>query len=347
MIHQIPFVSIIIPCREEEKYIAQALESILANDYPHDRLEVLVVDGTSTDDTREIVEGFSRDYPFIKLLDNPRKITPAALNIGVNRAQGDTIIRMDSHSTYPPNYISSLVDWQEKTGAENVGGVGRTLPGADTPMARAIALGMSHPFGVGNVYFRIGASGPRWVDSVPFGCYRREVFEKIGLFDEDHVRTEDDEFNLRLLKNGGRILMIPDLIVEYYARETLSKLWRMYYQYGYFKALVARKLGWVLRLRHIIPFLFVFTLGVFFLLSWWFPVLGHLGLIFLVVYFLMDILFAGLAGRKQGLAVTACLAVVFPTLHFSYGIGFFKGLVDFFLLGKKGVPDGGEVPLSR
>jgi GT2 family glycosyltransferase len=283
----------------------------------------------------------------IKLLDNPRKITPAALNVGISQAKGDTIIIMHCHSRYPPNYISKLLAWQEKTGADNVGGVWRTLPGGDTPMAQAIALGTSHPFGVGNVPFRIGASEPRWVDSVPFGCYRREVFNEIGFFDEDHVRTEDDEFNLRLKKNGGRILMIPDLIVDYYARDSLPKLWRMYYQYGYFKALVARKLGWVLRWRHFFPSLFVFTLGVSFLLSWWFPMLGVLGLLVLSVYALADIYFAWNEGRGQDRAVSACLAFVFPTLHFSYGIGFLKGLLDFFVLGKKKVQDAGSVPLSR
>lgn len=269
------------------------------------------------------------------------------MNVGIAQAKGDIIMRMDSHSTYPPNYISSLIEWQEKTGAENVGGVSHTVPGGDTPMAKAIALGMSHPFGVGNVSFRLGASNPRWVDSVPFGCYRREIFEQIGLFDEDHVRTEDDELNLRLKKNGGRILMIPDLIVEYYSRESLPKLWRMYYQYGYFKALVARKLGWVLRLRHIIPSLLVFSLAACFLLSWWFPVPKQLGLLILSVYFLADLIFAGVAGWRQGFAVAACLTLVFPTLHFSYGIGFLKGLVDFFLLGKTRVENAEQVPLSR
>jgi glycosyltransferase involved in cell wall biosynthesis len=341
------FISIVIPCREEKKYFTQAMESILANNYPQDHLEVLVVDGMSTDGTREIVAEFSRTYPFIKLLDNSRKITPAALNVGISQAKGDPIIIMHCHSNYPSDYISSVVAWQEKTGAENVGGVWRTLPGGDTPMAQAIALGMAHPFGVGNVPFRVGASEPRWVDSVPFGCYPRKVFAQIGLFDEDHVRTEDDEFNLRLKKHGGRILLVPDLVVDYYARESLSKLWRMYYQYGYFKALVARKLGWVLRLRHFIPSLFVLTLSASFLLSWWFPIMGTLGMLVLLVYLLTDVYFAWAAGRREGKAVIACLALVFPTLHFSYGIGFLKGFLDFFLLGKTGVKDGGGVPLSR
>ena len=242
---------------------------------------MLVVDGMSTDGTRKIVAEFARDHPFIKLLDNPRRITPAALNIGIAQARGDIIIRVDAHSTYPPNYLSSLVAWQEKTGADNVGGAWRILPGGDTPMARAIAVGLAHPFGVGNAYYRIGASAPRWVDTVPFGCYRREVFTRIGLFDEDHVRTEDDEFNLRLRKNGGRILLVPEIVIDYYARESLPKIWRMYYYYGYFKPLVARKLGLVLSLRHLIPSLLVLTLAVSLLLGWWFPSLGMLGFLVL------------------------------------------------------------------
>ena len=154
------FVSVIMPCREEEGYIARALTSILANDYPQDHLEVLVVDGMSTDGTRKIVSKYARDHQFIKLLDNPRKITPAALNIGIAQARGDIIIRVDAHSTYPPDYLSSLVAWQEKTGADNVGGVWRILAGKDTPMARAIAVGLAHPFGVGNAHYRIGARSP-------------------------------------------------------------------------------------------------------------------------------------------------------------------------------------------
>ena len=341
------FISIIMPCRQEEKYIARALTSILANDYPRDRQEVLVVDGMSTDGTRDIIAGFAQDYPFIKLLDNPRKITPAALNIGISQARGDIIVRVDAHSTYPPDYFSSLVDWQEKTGADNVGGVWRIVPGNDTPMARAIAVGFAHPFGVGNAHYRIGASTPRWVDTVPFGCYRREVFARHGLFDEDHVRTEDDEFNLRLRQNGGRSLLVPDIVIDYYARESLPKVWRMYYYYGYFKALVAKKLGLVLSLRHLIPSLLVLTLAGSLLLSWLFPVLGVLGFLVLLVYLLADVIFAWRAGREHGLAVTACLFLVFPTLHFSYGLGFLKGFWDFIILGKTGRKGSKAVPLAR
>lgn len=344
---EMKFVSVIMPCREEEKHIARALGSILANDYPQDHLEVLVVDGMSADGTRKIVAEFARRYPFVKLLDNPKGITPAALNIGITSARGDIIIRVDAHSTYPADYVANLVAWQKKTGADNVGGVWRIIPGSNGPMARAIAVGLAHPFGVGNAHYRIGASEPRWVDTVPFGCYRREVFTRNGLFDEEHVRTEDDEFNLRLRKNGGRSLLVPEIIIDYYARENLPKIWRMYYYYGYFKPLVAKKLGLVLSLRHVIPSLFIITLCVCFLGGWWFPILEVLGTLVLLTYVLTDVFFSFMAGWRQGLRVTACLALVFPTLHFSYGLGFLRGFLDFILLGKTGVMDNKVVPLAR
>jgi hypothetical protein len=185
------------------------------------------------------------------------------------------------------------------------------------------------------------------VDTVPFGCYSREVFARNGLFDEDHVRTEDDEFNLRLRQNGGRTLLVPDIIIDYFARESLSKIGRVYYYYGYFKPLVARKLGLVLGLRQIVPPLFVATLAVALLLGQWLPVLGVLGCLVLGAYLLADVVCAWIAARGQGFWVTACLTLAFPTLHFSYGVGFLKGIFDFFVLGKKGVGASREVPLTR
>jgi cellulose synthase/poly-beta-1,6-N-acetylglucosamine synthase-like glycosyltransferase len=349
MVNNNKFVTVIVPCREEERYIGQTITSIMANDYPHDRLEVLVIDGMSTDRTRQLVREFQEQYPFLKLLDNPKKITPAALNIGIAQAKGDIILRVDAHGVIPPLYISSLVGWLEKTGADNVGGVLINLPGSVTPKAKAIALALSHPFGVGNAYFRIGTQSPRWVDTVPYGCFRRELFSRVGLFDEDHVRSEDDEFNLRLKKQGGRLLLVPEIAVHYYTRDSLSKIWRMYYQYGYFKALVARKLGAVLKLRHIIPSLFLLTLLTLFLLGGAVAPLRTFALLLSLAYGLADIYFALSTARRAGAggAVAFWLALVFPTLHLSYGLGFLKGLVDFFLLKKKGVPDAAGIPLSR
>jgi glycosyltransferase involved in cell wall biosynthesis len=347
MARQARFITVIMPCREEEKHIGRALTSILANDYPRDRLEVLVVDGMSEDGTRQVVAALAEEHPVIKLVDNPKKITPAALNLGIARARGEIIIRVDAHSTYPPDYLSSLVAWQEQSGADNVGGVWRIVPGSTTAMARAIALGLCHPFGVGNARYRIGTAAPRWVDTVPFGCYPREVFRRNGLFDEDHVRTEDDEFNLRLRKNGGRSLLVPDIVIDYHARARLRQVWSMYYYYGYFKPLVARKLGMVLSLRHLMPPLLVLSLGAALLGGWWFPSLRVPGAVVLGTYLLADLTGAIIAGWRQGPAVAAGLTLVFPTLHCSYGLGFLKGLVDFYCLGRKGVRQGREVPLAR
>ena len=230
-----PLVSVVVPCRNEERHIAQCLDSILACDFPQERLEILVVDGCSDDGTRAILARYAERYARIHVLDNPKRITPTALNIGVLAARGEIIMRMDAHVIYPASYISQLVGALEETGADNVGGIIATLPGDDSATARAIAVGLSHPLGVGNSYFRVGSRERRWTDAVSFGCYRRQVFERIGLFDEELVRNQDDEFDLRLIKHGGRVLLLPEVVSQYYARRSLRQVARMFYQYGYFK----------------------------------------------------------------------------------------------------------------
>ena len=172
-----PLVTVIVPCRNEGKWIGQCLQSILDNDYPADCLEVLVVDGMSNDETRQVIESFAAKHSKLRLVNNEKRITPAAMNLGIAAAGGSVIVRMDAHVEYPTHYISSLVKLLEQSGADNVGGVCQTLPAGDSAVAKAVALGMSHPLGVGNSHFRIGAAEDRWVDTVPFGCYRREVFE--------------------------------------------------------------------------------------------------------------------------------------------------------------------------
>src|SRR5438445_576499 len=210
-----PFVSIVVPCRNEAQYVRSLLDSILANEYPRDRLEVLIVDGMSDDGTRSVIWSYSRRHPVIQLLDNPNRTTPCALNLGISRARGTIIMRMDAHAEYPPNYIADLVAWLERTGADNVGGACLTLPADATATARAIAAALAHPFGIGNARFRLGTDEPRDVDTVPFGCFRRDVFERVGLFDEELVRNQDDEFNFRLLRAGGRVLLVPGAVCRY------------------------------------------------------------------------------------------------------------------------------------
>lgn len=183
----LPLVSIVIPSRNEEKFIGMCLDSIIANDYPKDKIEVLIVDGVSEDGTREIVEKYVQQYPFIKILDNLKKNTPCALNIGIKNAKGDIIMKMDAHTTYKKDYVSNCVKYLDKYKADNVGGILKMIPRDSNVIARAIVLSFSCPFGVGNSYFRTGCERPKWVDTVAFGCYRREVFEKFGLYNcEDY-----------------------------------------------------------------------------------------------------------------------------------------------------------------
>jgi len=322
-----PRVSIVMPCRNEAAYIGPCLESVLATDYPLDRVEVLVADGRSDDGTREIVEAWAARHPCVRLLDNPARITPAALNMAIRAATGDVIIRMDAHGVYPRDYVSRLVDALQETGADNVGGVVVTLPADDTPVARGIALAFSHPLGVGNAYFRIGVAGPRWVDTVPFGCFRRELFERVGMFDEEMVRNQDDEFNLRVIGRGGRILLLPDVVSRYYARRSLGAVARMFYQYGYFKPLVARKAERIMT-RQLVPPLFVLSLVATAVLGIWVPVARAAFAGIAGAYAALVLTGAAFAIRKHGLRCAAALAAVFSIMHVCYGAGYLRGIVD-------------------
>lgn len=338
-------VSIVIPCRDERPYMEACLASILASDYPRERLEVLVVDGMSDDGTRDIVAAVAARDPRVRLLDNPRGITPAALNIGIAAARGDVVMRMDAHCHYPRAYVSTLVAALAREGADNVGGVCRTLPGADTAMARAIAGAMSTRFGVGNSQFRVGVDRPTWTDTVPFGCYRRDVFARIGGFDEELVRNQDDEFNHRLLKAGGRILLVPDVVVDYFARPSLAKVARMFWQYGYFKPLVAAKLGRIFTLRQLVPPLFAATLLVLALLAPFFA-LARWGFVAVLLLHAGAAVAASLAGSRD-LAVAVRMPLVFWAMHLGYGFGFLVGLVRVVTRTHAGSADAGRVAVTR
>lgn len=342
-----PSVTVIVPCRNEERYIGPCLDSILASDYPKDRLEVLVVDGMSEDRTREILASYSARHPWIRLIDNPRRITPVALNLAIRASTGALLVRMDAHVVYPPNYISQLVAALDRHGADNVGGVLRTLPAGPGTMARAIAVAMSHPFGVGTSYFRIGTSSPRWVDTIAFFCVRRETFDLVGLFDEELIRHQDGEFNARLIKLGGRILLVPDVESHYYARSTLAQTARMFYQYGYFKPLVAKKLGRVMTLRQLVPPLFVLGLLASCLTAvLWSPAVLALGVI-AGSYALVVGGAALQAAVRQGPRFGLALAVVLPVLHLSYGFGFWRRVVELIVPARRRAVDRAELPLSR
>jgi glycosyltransferase involved in cell wall biosynthesis len=320
-----PRVTSVIPCRNEAGYIGACLDSLLACDYPQDQLEILVADGMSDDGTRDIVRDYAARHPSVHLLDNPKRITPAAMNVGVRHATGAIIMPMGAHAIYPRNYISRLVAALDETGADNVGGVLVTIPADDTPVARALAIALSHPLGVGNSYFRIGSAERREVDTVPFGCYRRAVFDRIGLFDEDLVRNQDDELNGRLVREGGRIVLIPEVVSQYYGRRTFRQVARMFFQYGYFKPLAARKIGRVLTVRQLVPALFVVGLAGSALLAPWLAA-GRWLFAGITLAYLAATGTAALAGWRYGARCALALAAAFPVLHLSYGAGFLAGL---------------------
>ncbi len=339
-----PFVSIVIPCRNEAGYIAGCLDSILASEYPRERFEILVADGRSDDGTRQILSRYVAEHSCITMLDNPQAITPAALNLAIRAASGSVVVRMDAHVLYPPDYVRRLVEALEETGADNVGGVLETVPAEDTPTARAIALGLSHPFGVGNSHFRTGTRERREVDTVPFGCYRRETFDRVGLFDEELIRNQDDEFNFRLIARGGRVLLLPEVSCRYVARRSFRQVARMYYQYGYFKPLVARKVGRVMTVRQLVPSLLIAALLGSAGLSAWVPGAGAAFASIAAIYGVF-VLACSVATAGTDLRCGLALAAVFPILHFSYGFGFIRGIYDHLLA--RSLPKAGAIGLSR
>ena len=339
-----PMVTVIVPCRNEERFIAGCLDSILASTYPREALEVLVVDGRSDDGTRSVLADYIARHPTVRMLDNPRRIQPAALNIGIGAARGEILVRMDAHVVYPPNYITDLVAALLETGAGNVGGVLVTVPANETAIARAIAVAMAHPFGVGNSLFRIGVKKPQWVDTVAFFCCRRETFERVGLFDEAAL-DEDSEFNTRLIQSGGRILLVPNVVCHYFARASLRQIARMAYQYGYSKPFVIRKLGHVTP-RQLVPPGFVLALAATAVLSPWVEA-ARLLLATTVAVYLLPVLACSLSiWRKAGWRTAAALALVFPVLHLSYGFGFLKCALQL-ALGSGRRARQVELPLSR
>ncbi len=317
-------LSVICPIYNEESRIEACILSILAQDYPKEDMEVLFVDGQSSDRTREIIAKYMQDYAFIRLLDNPKRIAPSALNIGIRASSGDIIMRLDAHAKYPDNYFSLLVNKLKQTGADNVGGVCRTLPAKDTAICRAIAHAMSSPFGMGNSHFRIGANHEMWVDTVPFGCFRRELFDKVGLFDEELVRNQDDEFNGRIVKNGGKILLLPQVVIDYFARDTISKTAKMFYQYGLFKPLVNKKLHKPTTLRQFFPPLFLAGLVAGGLLSLFSQTLMWIYVSVIVLYILCCFVF-GRNGERVWPDIL-WMPIIFATIHLSYGCGYWQGL---------------------
>ena len=321
-------ISVVCPIYNEEKYIAKCIDSILEQDFPHDDMEVLFVDGMSSDRTREIVLEYTEKYKFIRLLDNPHRTSPYAMNIGIENATGDTIFRMDAHAQYPNNYLSELYKkLQELPNAENVGGVCETLPCNDTDEAYAIAEVLSNSFGMGNSYFRTGISEIRKVDTVPFGCFHKSLFKRIGLYDTDLDRNQDDELNGRIIRNGGSIYIIPSIKIKYFARDKMGKVRKMFYQYGLYKPLVNKKLGAPATLRQFVPVLFLLGIVLGAVACYFWPTFRWIYLALACLYMLICF-YIGIKNavkhKRPSLAILIPYAL-FNT-HISYGWGYLRGI---------------------
>jgi len=342
-------ISIVIPCRNEEKFIAQTLDSIVGGTFPLKEMEILIIDGMSDDETRKIVREYENKYSEIKLIDNPEGTVPYAMNYGIKSAKGDIIVRLDAHSIYPDDYIERLVYWINKLDADNVGGVWDTTSANDSLEAKAIAYSTSHSFGIGNAQYRISDKNePYKVDTVPFGCYKKIVFNRIGLYDTDLTRNQDDELNARLIQNGGKIFLIPDLRIKYFARDRFSKMFKMFYQYGLFKPLVNMKLKQPATIRQFVPLLFTLFLIFGGILSFVSSVFFYLYSFGLCVYFGVDILVSfKIAKEKKDLKLFPYLVYSFFLIHLSYGLGYLKGILDFMILKKHKKVDLSKVNISR
>jgi glycosyltransferase involved in cell wall biosynthesis len=320
-------VSVILPVYNEADHIARAVESICAATPAGVDLEVLVVDGMSTDGTRGIVRGLAERHPSVRLLDNPEKTVPFAMNRGIREAQGSVIIRVDGHATVAPDFIRSCLE--ELAAHPECGCVGGFIENVhDTATAEAISLAMSSRFGVGNALFRLGTY-EGYVDTLAFGAYRKPLLEQIGLFDEVLTRNQDDELNYRLIKAGHKIWLSKRIRSTYYVRASIKKLFRQYYQYGYWKVYVNQKHRAVTSLRQLAPIGLVVFIGAGGVLSLLVPVTLPAYLLGLCGYLGLGLVSAVRLDRK----LWPRILPAFWTLHLGYGLGYLEGVWHFVLLG--------------
>lgn len=315
-----PLVSIIIPMYNEENYIVRCIESVLGQDYPRQRLELIIADGMSTDRSPQMVREYAQQYPFIRLIENPKKIQVAAMNLGIRQARGDYIVRMDAHSEYACDYVSKCIYYLLKTGADNAGGLYDTHPGADTPMARCIAAITSNKLVVGGSAFRT-SHRPRYSDGAIFGTWRRALFDEIGYFNEALARAEDNDFNNRIMQHGGKIFQTPDIKIKYYNQAKLSGLCRQAYGNGLWNLPMLLANPTTFRFRHFATFGFDLWLVVFGLLSFWHGVF-LIPLLFAVgMYALFLLVVTAQVGAEEGWSLAPLVPVAVACYHVTYGLG--------------------------
>jgi glycosyltransferase involved in cell wall biosynthesis len=320
----LPFVSVVMPVRNEAAFISESLGAVLAQDYPADRMEVIVVDGDSTDGTQRVLERYQGSRPPVIVLSNPARVVPSALNIAIRKSRGEIIVRVDGHTVIAPDYVRKCVQFLKRGDAENVGGLMR--PRGQSYFGQAAALATTCPFGIGNSRFHY-AEEEGLTDTVYLGAYRREIFDRIGLFDEEFICNQDYELNYRLRAAGGRILCTPEIQSTYYCRESLSAIWRQYFSYGFWKVRTLRKHPRSLKARQtaapamVLGILVLLAVGFFFPPAWYLLALGA------IFYLGLGSAFAlrhSIAAGTPGLWFGVVLA--FLAIHLAWGLGFWVGV---------------------
>jgi glycosyltransferase involved in cell wall biosynthesis len=320
------FLSLVIPCSNEEKHIAKCLDSIFENDYSTVQLEILVVDAMSTDRTRPILAEYRQKWPMIRVLDNPQRLIPIAMNIGLRYARGQVILKIDAHSTYPRDYISKCVESLTRSCADNAGGIARILPANESLTAKAIALALAHPFASGNAYVKVGAKEPRWADSAAFGCWKKEVLEKIGGWNENLAGSSDMDLNARLKEAGGRILLDPEIQINYYADANLRSYWKHNFADGVWATYVLKFRSKAWAWRHWVPMVFLLSLLGSAALALYWSLFGRLFLAILGCYAIASLAASlQISAREKNINYLLVLPLTFGIRHFAHGIGALYG----------------------
>ncbi len=319
-------VSVIIPCYNEEKHITNLLYALKNQTYLIKNIEIIIADGNSTDNTLLKIELFKKNNPKIKIitLKNDKKIIPAALNLAIQASEGDFIIRMDAHSIPNSDYIERCVQHLLAGDADNVGGLWLIRPASNRMISKSIAYAASHPFGVGDAKYRYSEEAA-YVETVPYGAFKRELIDKIGFFDESLLANEDYELNTRILKNGGKILFDPNIQTNYIARENLNALWKQYFNYGFWKFKMLRKYPETIRWRQAIPPLFVISILMGSIIAVFIRLFRFILLFVLLVYFGLLILSSiKIVKKEKNPSLLIGVPVAILTMHFGWGLGFLK-----------------------
>lgn len=328
-----PTVSIIIPCYNEQATIRKLLEALRLQTYPLDKMEVVISDGLSTDETLDVIGSFQKQHTdlSVRVVENKARSIPSGVNQAIRESRGEIIVRLDAHSMPIPEYVERCVAAHQSGKGNNVGGVWEIRPGAESWIAESISFAAAHPLGVGDAMYRLNAKAGA-VDTVPFGSFRRELIQRIGAFDETLLANEDYEFNTRVRESGGVVWLDPSIRSVYFSRDTIGRLAAQYWRYGFWKFRMLKRYPRTLRWRQALPPAFVFALIALIVLSLWFATARLL----FVLQFSIYSLILGLAGLRLAIKTRKGfhlwgLPLAIATMHMTWGAGFlWSGITSMF-----------------